>query len=91
MAGKDDAPSDYETSNVSLSARQVRWIRRLRSDALKENVELNKVTVVREAIDRLMTVGGWRELRQSLTSRILSDPRRGRPKRGYPPDRGGSR
>jgi hypothetical protein len=82
MAGKDDARTDYETSNISLSARQIRWIRRLRSDALNENVELNKVTVVREAIDRLMAVGGWRELRQSLTSRIRSEPRRGRPKGG---------
>lgn len=68
---------EYRAKSFRLPDDQVRWLRRVRTQALAEDVDLDEVTIIREALSRLMTVGAWPELKEYLVARAALGPRRG--------------
>jgi len=77
---REKSREQYKPKTFSLPESQLRWIRRLQAAALNDDFKLQENTVVREAMDRLMDVGAWPELKARLIERTQREPRPGRPK-----------
>ena len=64
----------------SFPEHQWDWLQSVKASAMQDKFELQNNTIVREAMERLMSAGGWKELENALRARHQRELRMGRPK-----------